>query len=109
MVWMFKSLGYATFSMIVLYWTKNVGLATIVDAILLFAGSTLMSFLDSIPVIKFLHLHKYIFEGMLINANSSWQLGQNGALFWILFAIVRISVFSIVISFLLFRKKELDF
>ena len=109
MMWMFKSLGYATFSMIVLYWTKNVGLATITDAILLFAGSTLMSFLDSIPVIKFLHLHKYIFEGMLINANSSWQLGQNGALFWILFAIVRISVFSIVISFLLFRKKELDF
>lgn len=109
MVWMFRSLGYATFSMIVLYWTKNVVLATIADAILLFAAGTLLSFLDSIPVIKFLHLNTYIFEGMLTSANSSIQLGQASGWLWILFAVVKICVFSIVVSFLLFRKKELDF
>ena len=59
--------------MIVLYRTKNVALATITDTILLFASEALMSFLDSIPVIKFYHLN------------------------------------SIIVSFLLFRKKELDF
>ena len=30
-------------------------------------------------------------------------------LFWIIFAVARISIFSIVVSFLVFRKKELDF
>ncbi|MCR5650991.1 MAG: hypothetical protein K6F86_07415 [Lachnospiraceae bacterium] len=109
MVWMFRSLGYATFSMIVLYWTKNVALATIADAILLFAAGTLLSFLNNIPVIKFLHMNTYIFEGMLTVANSSIQLGQASGWLWILFAIAKICVFSIVVSFLLFRKKELDF
>ena len=46
---------------------------------------------------------------MLTSANSSIQLGQATGWLWILFAIVRICVFSIVVSFLLFRKKELDF
>lgn len=109
MVWMFRSLGYATFSMIVLYWTKNVALATITDAILLFAAGTLMSFLNSIPVIKFYHLNTYLFEGMLTGADTSIQLGDVSGWLWILFAIARICIFSIVVSFLLFRKKELDF
>ena len=109
MVWMFRSLGYATFSMIVLYWTKNVAFATITDAILLFAAATLMSFLNNIPGIKFLHLNTYIFDGMLTGANSSIQLGLASGWLWIIFAIVKICVFSIVVSFLLFRKKELDF
>ena len=109
MVWMLRSLGYATFSMIVLYWTKNIAFATITDAILLFASSTLLTFLNNIPVIKFYHLNTYIFDGMLTGANSSIQLGQASGWLWIIFAIVKICVFSIVVSFLLFRKKELDF
>ena len=109
MVWMLKSLGYATFSMIILYWTKNVGLATIADAVLLFAAETIMSFLNYIPVIKFYHLDKYIFEGMINNANSSLQLGQAQAWLWIFFALAKICIFSLAVSFLLFRKKELDF
>ncbi len=109
MVWMLKSLGYATFSMIILYWTKNVGLATIADAVLLFAAETIMSFLDYIPVIKFYQLKKYLFEGMLNNANSSLQLGQATAWLWIFFALAKICIFSLAVSFLLFRKKELDF
>ena len=109
MVWMLRSLGYATFSMIILYWTKNVGLATIADAVLLFASETLLSLLNNIPVIKFWHLNKYIFEGMLVNANASLQLGHASGWLWIIFAVVKISIFSIIVSFLLFRKKELDF
>ena len=104
-----KTLGYGTFSMIVLYWTKNVILATFMDALLLFAGGMMISFLDHIPVIKFYHMDRYIFEGILTNANVSLQLGQMDAWLWIIFAIIRISLFSIVVSFLLFRKRELDF
>ena len=109
MVWALKSLGYATFSMIVLYWSKNVAMATFTDVFLLFAASLLMGLLNNIPIIKFYHLQKYIFEGMLNNANTAIQLGQTQAWFWIFFAIARICIFSIVVSFLLFRKKELDF
>ena len=108
-VWALKTLGYATFSMIILYWTKNVALSTFTDVFLLFAGGTLLSLLNNIPVIKFYHLQNYIFEGMLTNANASIQYGQADGWLWIVFAIVRICVFSIVVSFLLFRKKELDF
>ena len=109
MIWTLKTLGYATFSMIVLYWSKNVGLATIVDAVFMFAGETMLGFFNYIPVVKFYHLNQYVFEGILIKANTSLQLGQSGAWFWIIFAIVRICAFSIVVSFLLFRNKELDF
>ncbi len=109
MVWALKALGYATFSMIVLYWTKNVILATFMDVLMLFAAGSLLSFLNQIPILKFYHLQNYIFEGMLTDAHASLQLGQAEGWLWILFAIVRICVFSIVVSFLLFRKKELDF
>ncbi len=108
-VWTLKTLGYATFSMIVLYWTKNVGIATIVDAVFMFAGETMLGFFNYIPVVKFYHLNQYVFEGILVKANTSLQLGQSGAWFWIFFAIIRICVFSIVVSFLLFRNKEQDF
>ena len=109
LVWTLKSLGYATFAMIVLYWTKNVVLATFTDVLFLFIGDTLITTLDHIPVIKFYHLQNYIFEGILTKANVSLQLGQAGAWLWIIFSIVRICAFSILVSFLLFRKKELDF
>ena len=108
-VWALKSLGYATFSMIVLYWTKNVGLATFTDVLFLFSGGLIMALLDNIPVIKLYHLDRFIFEGILSRANVSIQLGQADAWLWILFAIVRLCLFSIVVSFLLFRKRELDF
>ena len=104
-----KSLGYATFSMIVLYWTQNVGLATFTDVFLLFTGSLLLSVFDVIPVIKFYRLGNYFFEGILSNAYASLQLGQGSAWLWLTLAIVRICVFSIFVSFLLFRKKELEF
>jgi hypothetical protein len=35
--------------------------------------------------------------------------GQTDAWFWIFIAIVRICIFSLVASYLLFRKKKLDF
>ena len=108
-VWMLKALGYATFAMIVLYWTKNVGVATFVDVFLLVFGGFMLGFFDNIAVLKFYHLQTYFFEGMLINANASIQMGQADAWFWMFFAIVRICVFSVIVSFLLFRKKELDF
>ena len=54
-------------------------------------------------------MDQYIFEGMLVSANSAVQLGQASGWLWLLFAIARICVFSIILSFLLFRKKELDF
>ena len=95
--------------MIVLYWTKNVILATVTDAILLFSAATLLSFLNSIPVLKLYHLDTYIFDGMLTSANSAILLGQPYGWLWILFAVAKICIFSIVVSFLLFRKKELDF
>ena len=109
MVAALKSLGYATFSMIILYWTKNVGLATFTDVFLLFFGGMFMGLLNEVPVIKLYHPERFLFEGMLTRANVSLQLGQVDAWFWVFFAIVRICVFSIIVSFLLFRKRELDF
>ena len=109
MVSALKALGYGTFSMIVLYWTKNVIMATFLDALLLFAGGMLLSLLDRIPFIKFYHMDRYIFDGMLSYANASLQLGRADAWLFIFLAIARISLFSIVVSFLLFRNRELDF
>ena len=109
MVWALKALGYATFSMIVLYWSKNVVLATFTDVFLLFAGGLLLSIFNHIPVIKFYHLENYIFEGILTRANASLQLGLAEGWLWIIFAIARICIFSVVVSYLLFRNKELDF
>ena len=82
---------------------------TFTDVFMMFFGGLLLGVLDNIPVIKLYHLDKYIFEGMLTKANVSLQLGQTDAWFWVFFAIVRICIFSIVVSFLLFRKRELDF
>ena len=109
MIWALKCLGYATFSMIVLYWTKNVILATVLDVFLLLAGGTALTLLNSIPGIKFSHMENFLFEGMLMNANASLQLGQPDAWLLIIFAIARICIISIVFSYLLFKKKELDF
>jgi ABC-type transport system involved in multi-copper enzyme maturation permease subunit len=105
----FLILGYATISMIILFWSKNVAFATLVDAFLLFAGDTLLSVLNMIPVIKFWHIDRHIFSHALACAKVDLLLTGGTAIFTLLWHVAKICVISIILAYLLFRKKELDF
>ena len=105
----FTVLGYATISMIILFWSKNVAYATLVDAFLLFAGDTLLSGLNDIPVIKFWHIDRHVFSNALECAKVDLLLTGGTAIFTLLWHVVKICAISIILAYLLFRKKELDF
>ena len=104
-----KSFGFAALAMIVLYGTKNVSLATTVDVVLIVASSLFLAIFQNIPKIKFMHLEQTVFSGAVDCAGIDWQLvggAALGSLFWELFKVI---VISLLLSYLLFRKKELDF
>ena len=105
----FTVLGYATISMIILFWSKNVAYATLVDAFLLFAGDTLLSGLNDIPVIKFWHIDRHVFSNALECAKVDLLLTGGTAIFTLLWHVAKICTISIILAYLLFRKKELDF
>ena len=105
----FTVLGYATISMIILFWSKNVAYATLVDAFLLFAGDTLLSGLDGIPVINHWHIDRHVFSNALECAKVDMLLTGGTAIFTLLWHVVKICAISIILAYLLFRKKELDF
>lgn len=105
----FTVLGYATISMIILFWSKNVAYATLVDAFLLFAGDTLLSGLNAIPVINLLHIDRHIFAHALECAKVDLLLTGGTAIFTLLWHVAKICTISIILAYLLFRKKELDF
>ncbi|MBQ8946350.1 MAG: ABC transporter permease [Lachnospiraceae bacterium] len=104
-----KTIGFATVSMIVLYLTKNVAFATITDVVLTALSNMLAEPLTKLPVIKFMHFENKVFSGAVDCAASSIMLGNRAAVFTILWELVRISAVSVLISYLFFRKKELDF
>ena len=105
----FIVLGYATISMIILFWSKNVAYATLVDAFLLFAGDTLLSGLNMLPVIKFWHIDRHVFSQALECAKVDLLLTGGTAIFTLLWHVAKICTISIILAYLLFRKKELDF
>jgi ABC-type transport system involved in multi-copper enzyme maturation permease subunit len=105
----FIVLGYATISMIILFWSKNVAYATLVDAFLLFAGDTLLGGLNAIPVIKHLHIDRHVFSHALECAKVDLLLTGGTAIFTMLWHVAKICAISIIVAYLLFRKKELDF
>ena len=105
----FTVLGYATISMIILFWSKNVAYATLVDAFLLFAGDTLLSGLNAIPVINLLHIDRHIFAHALECAKVDLLLTGGTAIFTMFWHVAKICAVSIILAYLLFRKKELDF
>lgn len=105
----FIVLGYATISMIILFWSKNVAYATLVDAFLLFAGDTLLGGLNAIPVIKLLHIDRHVFSHALECAKVDLLLTGGTAIFTMLWHVAKICAISIIVAYLLFRKKELDF
>ena len=105
----FTVLGYATISMIILFWSKNVAYATLVDAFLLFTGDTLLSGLNMLPVIKFWHIDRHVFSQALECAKVDLLLTGGTAIFTLLWHVAKICAISIILAYLLFRKKELDF
>ena len=105
----FITLGYSTISMIILFWSKNVAYATLVDAFLIFAGGTLLGIFDSIPGIKLLHLDRHMFLHALECAKVDLLLTGGNAIFTLLWHVAKVCVISIILAYLLFRKKELDF
>ena len=105
----FTVLGYATISMIILFWSKNVAYATLVDAFLLFTGDTLLSGLNMLPAIKFWHIDRHVFSQALECAKVDLLLTGGTAIFTLLWHVAKICAISIILAYLLFRKKELDF
>ena len=105
----FLVLGYATISMIVLFWSKNVAYATLVDVFLLFAGSNIMSIFSKIPVIKLWHIERHVFSNALECAKVDLLLTGGTAIFTLLWHVIKVCAVSIILAYLLFRKKELDF
>ncbi len=104
-----KSLGYATMSMIILFWTKNVAFATAADVLMIFSGQNTGGILTKLPVIKFMHPDRHLFTGAISCANVDLQLVGGSAIFTSLWILVKVCVVSLLLSYLLFRKKELDF
>ena len=105
----FTVLGYATISMIILFWSKNVAYATLVDAFLLFAGDTILSGLNIIPVINLWHIERHVFSQALECAKVDLLLTGGTAIFTMFWHVAKICAISIILAYLLFRKKELDF
>ena len=105
----FLVLGYATISMIILFWSKNVAYATLVDVFLLFAGSNIMSIFSKIPVIKLLHIERHVFSNALECAKVDLLLTGGTAIFTLLWHVIKICAVSLILAYILFRKKELDF
>ena len=105
----FIVLGYATISMIILFWSKNVAYATLVDAFLLFAGDTLLRGLNVIPVINHWHIDRHFFSQALECAKVDLLLTGGTAIITLLWHVAKICAISIFLAYLLFRKKELDF
>ena len=105
----FTVLGYATISMIILFWSKNVAYATLVDAFLLFAGDSLLSGLNVIPVINHWHIERHVFSQALECAKVDLLLTGGTAIFTLLWHVAKICAISLILAYLLFRKKELDF
>ena len=102
-------IGVSTFSMIFLYCTKSAVLATVVDTLILSLGSLMAEVFNYIPYVKFWHLEDHVFVNAVTGAFASLSLGNISGLFMIFGVLIRTVVISVVIAFLLFRKKELDF
>ena len=108
--WAVETIGFATISMILLYWLKNVVLATIVDlSLLLFVGTALTQLFHRVPALKFLHPEYALFDKQVASARASMLLGNGGGFFLVLWNLILACFVSILVSYLLFRKKELDF
>ncbi len=104
-----KTIGFSTISMIVLYATRNVALATLTDVILTASYKLWGGFIDMLPWLKFIRPERRFFSGAVDIAHADLMLGNGAALFTILFQLVKVPAISILISYLIFRKKELEF
>ena len=102
-------IGVSTFSMIFLYCTKSAALATVADTLILSLGSLMAEVFTFIPYVKFWHLEDRVFVNAVSGAFASLSLGNVSGLFVLFGDLIRTVVISVVIAFLLFRKKELDF
>ena len=102
-------IGVSTFSMIFLYCTKSAALATVVDTLILALGTLMSEVFKYIPYVKFWHLEDHVFVNAVNGAFVSLSLGNVSGLFVLFGDLIRTVVISVVIAFLLFRKKELDF
>lgn len=100
--------GFSTIAMIFLYATKNVALATFIDVVLLFASLPISAAIKKIPVVKFLHLENKLFDNELNLKFTDFMLG-NGGLLSMISKTLAVCAVSLIISYLFFRKKELDF
>ncbi|MBQ7200948.1 MAG: hypothetical protein IJS24_06210 [Eubacterium sp.] len=69
----------------------------------------MLSGLDGIPVINHWHIDRHIFSHALECAKVDLLLSGGTAIFTLLWHVAKISAVSIILAYLLFRKKELDF
>ena len=104
-----RMFGFAVIAMIVLYSTKNVSLATAFNVFLAIAFDLMLTGLNKIPVIKFAHLENSFFSGAVNCAGIDMQLTGASAAVAILCELLKVVILSLGLTYILFRKKELDF
>ena len=104
-----KTIGFGAMAMIVLYFTKNVAFAALTDIFLLVAMDLITDNFKKIPVIKYLHLEQRTFSGAVDAARAGLMLGDTASLFTIFWELLKICALCLLVSYLVFRKKELDF
>ena len=68
-----------------------------------------MSIFSKIPVIKLLHIERHVFSNALECAKVDLLLTGGTAIFTLLWHVIKVCAVSIILAYLLFRKKELDF
>ncbi|MCR4924287.1 MAG: hypothetical protein K5931_09815 [Lachnospiraceae bacterium] len=104
-----KMLGFATVAMIVLFAFRNIALATFVDVLLVTAADMINNIFDIIPVIKFMHLENYFYSGAINCAEVDFLFGDGKQILFAILLFLILGAVSLLLSYMIFRKKELEF
>ncbi len=104
-----KMVGFDTIAMVILFAFRNIALATSVDVLLVTAADLISNIFDLIPKIKYLHLKNYFYSGALNCAEADFLFGDWKQVFVATFLFVILGCVSLVLSYMVFRKKELEF
>lgn len=104
-----QAIGYATISAIFLYKSSNVAAATVVDILFYMVFYNFLNLTaTSVPLAPIIAVDRGCFTGRINQIYTSIVLGQNcGGL--IIGTVITFIIGALVISVLVFRKRELEF
>lgn len=106
----YKTFGYIALSTMILYVTNNVPLGTIVLMLLYLAVPLSGMIFGLNEAVAKLHLERLHFAGLADNASADIMFGMNGiGIMKLVFGAVVYAGIVILVTRILFRKRELDF